>query len=352
MSSRRRLALLALVAIAAAVAVVVLQRALVGGEEVEHAFVRQLTGRNVTARVYDDLVQYENRLGTLTIPSRCGTGALGVAYISRWTLPSGLVMTSDVPNVHSHQGFLNSAEAGAIGAFGAMWAVGPPPWRLGAGATAAVTGLRLCGLPGVARASPPEITSSTYEQRVCLLRGCGIEVEQRFEFGAASVRVEAGVRFRELDRYIKEPEFGVVLNGEAGITAVRSPNTDCRAYTGLADPRRRTGRCADPNRRVTVLDGAYPIAIAEEGPDWRRLAEDARAWPRAGDAGCPGEIGRRLVDRYEFTAWNRDGGPYDSVAVLVKAWEGCVTPLDFSFGYRRPAGTTREYVFGLVIRRA
>lgn len=327
-----------------------------GGPARHFEFVRSIQARGavVEARVFDELVIYENELGTFTVPSRCP--GLGVAYISRWVLPDGRVMSADQFNLgsgtSSAQGYLNDPRQGGLFAFSA-YAIpsgAPPPWQyhdLAWGPPpdnwSTFTSTRRCARTGVAWVDPRQITRTSYEQGVCLMRGCKVKVWQRLDFGADVVRSRVTVELRPGVSYLKEPEVGVNLNGEAAaVEAISTPGVPnpykggCRVYTGLSNPMSRTGRCEHPDRRVVRLSPQLRLDI--DDLDWRTLADRAQQWPRAGDQDCPGWTGFRIHDNWEFPVWGRD------VSVLVKGWEGCVTGLDFSHGFRRVTSTKRAIV--------
>ncbi len=295
---------------------------------------------------------FRNELGTFTVEKGCP--GLGAGYISRWVNPAGKVISQDKFNppgngTSSAQGYLNDPHQGGLFAFSAytipygtpppfqywdlVW--GPPPRNFSSFASN-----RRCVFPGIAWVNPPQVTSDSYNQSICLLPKCQVRIRQELDFGVRFVRSRVTATFREGPAFVKEPEIALNFQN-AGIGEIRTPGVEkykggCIDYTGLADPRLRTGRCEHPDRDSVVLAPEYRLDVSDLS--WRSLADKARDWDRAGDDPCPGWTQFRIHDNWEYGVWNLTGGPMDEVTIMLKGWEGCVSGLDFSHGQRRGLG--------------
>lgn len=311
----------------------------------------------VRSTQFNDRVVFKNELGEFEIPIR--PGPLGVGYITRWTRPNGQAMTQARvigSGTSSRAGYLNDPGEGVgIGAFGMYLAFGPHPWRYwdtawGAAppSTSWCVGSRRVGWPGIAWVSPAEISNTVYEQGLALNDGQVI-VRVRWTFTPRTVKLQGSLRFAPDPAkpfWVKEPEFGFSLNGVGTrIHTIVTPDTKCNPYTGLVDPAKRTGRCEDPDRRFVLLKGHSACKLTVDDKDWRKIADEMKTWTRAGNDPCPGFTKLRIHDNWEYVARAKSAdAAYDNLVCLFKGQEGCVSGLDFNYGFRQPKPTRAFHI--------
>jgi hypothetical protein len=276
---------------------------------------------------------FHNRLGWWQISPNCPGG-----YVSRLVLPDGRVATDDGRREPSNARnvALNNPAWGGIGEFGYLWAKGGPPYVLWH--TADARSLASCQV----RRSRALVTPTTYEQAFVFPEAFALHVYWRF--APSSVELVAWIATRISTVYVKEPKFVIDLNGAIDIRLVRVLGSDCKPYrvSIRSDPRRSTGHCTD-HARTGFEVGPLRFWVHEDG--LRQLGAAAQHWASAGLLGC----GWRNFgpSSWEFTSW----GPNAGTDVLMKSWDGCVTPLDAWRFYRRSPGVGL-YRFALVIARA
>lgn len=320
----------------------------------------------------ENKVVFGNNLGFFHIPKT--TGQFGTGYIQLWEMPnSKLAVTKAKPiDTGSGAGYLNDSKKGVgIGAFGAYVAFGPAPWTYWdqtwgpwPPSSAWTTGSRCVGSPGITSASEPFLTPRTYRQTLRMVDH-SMTLKIKWKFDPNDVILEASLRFHPTRAFwIKEPQFCFSLNEASKIRSIATPGTSCKPYTELFNPARRTGRCHDPKRHKVRLYGWPDIAVDVYDRDFRKMSDDMRNWPKAGEVGCMTSMGYKTepFDNWEYTAWKDDATApfYDSFSLLFKAEEGCVAGGGTQEGwekwvapsyYRRPPNT-REYNFAMKIARA
>lgn len=330
----------------------------------------------VSSTVYDDLLIFRNNLGAFTIPTRCSAGgdAKGVGYVTAWTAPNGEVLAAATPSgTSSSANYLNDSGVGVgLGAVGMYLLLGPgPSWRYWdmswpdavPQSISMTTGTRMCRWPGIGWVGHRQVTASSYQQDIVLLRG-RILATVRWTFTNNTVEEEVALQFLHQQAasaprapptgpyYVKEPQVAVSLTG-GSIQTVSFPDTTCHSYSGLVNPARRTGRCEDPARQAAKLAGGHDYTVAVDDRSWRVLSADAQHWQRAGVSGCQTPHG---YDVNPFPNWELTArapsvqAAYSSLALLLKSEEGCVSGQDAYAFFVAPKTPSRVYRIMVAIR--